>query len=92
MIFRLQYLNGFKGFTYFTMAVVRGQPCYDSDANQTSTITPALRWVVSEHYEYSWVQANGSINTFKNSIPNGTVSSEKVLQLNNPQAGPVIGV
>lgn len=87
-----QYLNGFKGFTYFTMAVVRGQPCYDSDANQTSTITPALRWVVSEHYEYSWVQANGSINTFKNSIPNGTVSSEKVLQLNNPQAGPVIGV
>ena len=22
------------------MAVVRGQPCYDSDANQTSTITP----------------------------------------------------
>jgi len=87
-----QYMSAIKNFSYFTVAIVRGQPCLETESNQTSTISPALRWVVSEHYEYSWVQANGRLNTFQNSIPIGSFGSEKVVLLNTPNTGPVVGV
>lgn len=92
LIVQSKYIAGWKDCTYYTMAVVRGQPCYDETSLLTTTITPALRWVVSEHYTYSWLQASGSVNTFQNVLPYGLAVVEKVLQLNNPTAGAVIGV
>jgi len=92
LIIQKQYLAGWKGFTYYTMAVVRGQPCLDEITGLTTTIEPAMRWVVSEHYTYSWLQANGSVNTFSNVMPYGSGTNVKVMQLNNPTVGPVIGV
>ena len=84
------YLAGYGGFTYYTMAIVRGMPCCNSGVSGgVITTTPSLMWTTQEHYEFSWVQANGSVwYGVNNIIGAGTPS---VLLLNNPAMGVPVG-
>lgn len=66
------YLNGLRGFTMFTMVVVRGQIASSAgpggnEPSQNSTVL--IRAVATERYEYQWLQANGSTKTYNLSMP-----------------------
>jgi len=90
---QVQYLNGLAGFTHYTMVVMRGMPTACAGAPpalDTTTVPPSMRWVVSENYQFSYVQAQGAEwygNYYTPFVANSAINA---LQLNNPSVGSVI--
>jgi len=66
------YLVGVKGFTFFTMVVIRGQVASSAGAgggNPSQNSTVLVRAVATERYEYQWVAINGSLQTYSSTLP-----------------------
>lgn len=68
---QVTYLNALRGFSMFTMVVVRGQvqSAAGPGGADSQNSTVLIRAVATERYEYQWLQANGSTKTFNLAMP-----------------------
>ena len=93
IITQVAYLNGIANFTFYTFAVMRGLPVVTpgSESNLgTTTVPPHLRWVNSEHYQFSWLQSQGNEFLYQYDMAGAINGAINALQLNNPTVGSVI--
>jgi len=77
--------TGLAHYTMATLAVVRGQPAYDPSSTVTTAMAPNIRCIVTERYQYSWVQPAGSAWYWASNIPVTTgASTAQIVNVNNP--------